>query len=189
MLMDEPTNHLDLISSEILIGALADYRGTMVFVSHNQSFVNRLATKIWDIRGGEIEEYPGNLYEYYDHLDRLSESSASEDQPAQTPQGKNAKGDRKEQRREEAEQRRRIRAALKPIEDRLLGLEKRITELEKRQKELEAILSDPEVFADRDQGVSYMNEYREVREKLNQLMGRWEFGQSELEAAKRELGV
>jgi ATP-binding cassette subfamily F protein 3 len=189
MLMDEPTNHLDLISSEILIDALADYRGTMVFVSHNQSFVNRLATKIWDIRGGEIEEYPGNLYEYYDHLDRLSESSASEDQPAQTPQGKNAKGDRKEQRREEAEQRKRIRAALKPIEDRLMGLEKRIAELEKRQKELEAILSDPEVFADRDQGVSYMNEYRQVREKLNELMGRWEFGQSELEAEKRELGM
>jgi len=189
MLMDEPTNHLDLISSEILIDALADYRGTMVFVSHNQSFVNRLATKIWDIRGSEIEEYPGNLYEYYDHLDRLSESSAPEDQLARTPQGKNAKGDRKEQRREEAEQRRRIRATLKPIEDRLMGLEKRIAELEKRQKELEAILSDPEVFADSNQGVSYMKEYRELREKLNELMGRWEFGQAELEAAKRELGI
>jgi protein subunit release factor A len=68
-------------------------------------------------------------------------------------------------------------------------LEKRIAELEKRQKELEAILSDPEIFSDRDQGVSYMNEYRDVREKLNELMGRWEFGHGELEAAKRELGI
>jgi ATP-binding cassette subfamily F protein 3 len=191
MLMDEPTNHLDLISSEILIDALADYRGTMVFVSHNQSFVNRLATKIWDIRGGEIEEYPGNLYEYYDHLEGVSASSASasEDQLDPTHQAKKAKGNRKAERREEAEKRRRIRDTLKPIEDRLVGLEKRIAELEKRQKGLEAILSDPEIFADRDKGVSYMDEYREVREKLNELMGRWEFGQAELEAAKRELGI
>jgi ATP-binding cassette, subfamily F, member 3 len=189
MLMDEPTNHLDLISSEILIDALSGYRGTMVFVSHNQSFVNRLATKIWDIRDREIEEYPGNLYEYYDHLDRLVESSIPQKQPMSEPQARKGKGDRKEQRREEAEKRKKIRATLKPIEDRLLGLEKRISELEKRQKELEMLLSDPEIFADSKQGVSYMKEYRGLREKLNELMGRWEFGQSELEAAKQELGM
>jgi ATP-binding cassette subfamily F protein 3 len=191
MLMDEPTNHLDLISSEILIDALADYRGTMVFVSHNQSFVSRLATKIWDIREGLIEEYPGSLYEYYDHLDRLSSSSEAPpgEQQEFTAQSRKAKGDRKAQRRDEAEKRKKIRATLKPIEDRLTGLEKRITELEKRQKELEAALSDPEIFADSDRGVSYLNEYREVKEKLNELMGRWEYGQDELEAAKRELGL
>ena len=191
MLMDEPTNHLDLISSEILIDALADYKGTMVFVSHNQSFVNRLATKIWDIQNCEIEEYPGNIYEYYDHLDRVSSSSASasEEQQDDTAPSKKAKGDRKEKRREEAEKRRRIRATIKPIEERLTGLEKRIGMLEKRQKDLEAILSNPEIFADSNQGVSCLKEYREVREKLNELMGRWEFGQGELEAAKRELGL
>jgi ATP-binding cassette subfamily F protein 3 len=189
MLMDEPTNHLDLISSEILIDAIADYKGTMIFVSHNQSFVNRLATKIWDIREGEIEEYPGNLYEYYDHLEGVSPSSAPGpgDQQAHVPQGKEAKGNRKAQRREEAEKRMLIRATLTPIEDRLTRLEKRIAELEKRQKELEAILSDPGIFSDKDQGLSHMNEYRKVREKLNELIGRWEFGQDELETAKREL--
>ncbi|MCK5724912.1 MAG: ABC-F family ATP-binding cassette domain-containing protein, partial [Gammaproteobacteria bacterium] len=52
MVMDEPTNHLDISSSETLIDALKDYNGTLLFVSHNQSFINRLATKIWDIREG-----------------------------------------------------------------------------------------------------------------------------------------
>ncbi len=66
--MDEPTNHLDIISSEVLIDALDDFNGTILFVSHNQSFVNRLATKIWDIRDGAIVEYPGTLTEYFDHL-------------------------------------------------------------------------------------------------------------------------
>lgn len=191
MLMDEPTNHLDLISSEVLIDALAGYKGTMVFVSHNQSFVNTLATKIWDIQGGEIEEYPGNLYEYYDHLEgiTLSSASASEDQPDRTPQAKKVKGDRKAERRDEAEKRKKIRTAIKPIEDRLMGLEKRIAKLEKRQKELEALLADPEVFRDKEQSVSLMKEYKEVREKLNELIGRWEFGQGELESAKRSLGI
>ncbi|MFW6115345.1 MAG: ABC-F family ATP-binding cassette domain-containing protein [Thermodesulfobacteriota bacterium] len=191
MLMDEPTNHLDLISSEILIDALEDYQGTMVFVSHNQSFVSRLATKIWDIREGTLEEYPGSLYEYYDHLDRLSLPSepVPEEQQEVEAQSKKVKGDRKAQRRYEAEKRKKIRATLKPIEDRLTSLEKRITELEKRQKELETALADPDIFADSNRGVSYMNEYREVREKLNELMGRWEYGQDELEAAKRELGL
>jgi ATP-binding cassette subfamily F protein 3 len=191
MLMDEPTNHLDLISSEILIDALADYRGTMVFVSHNQSFVSRLATKIWDIREGVIEEYPGSLYEYYDHLDRLSPSSepAPEEHQEYPAHSKKTKGDRKAERRDEAEKRKKIRATLKPIEDRLMGLERRIIELEKRQKELEALLSDPEIFAESNRSVSYLNEYQEVREKLTELMGRWEYGQGELEAAKRELGL
>ena len=56
MVMDEPTNHLDILSSEMLIDALQDFDGTLLFVSHNQSFVNRLATKIWDIRDGAVVE-------------------------------------------------------------------------------------------------------------------------------------
>jgi len=70
MVMDEPTNHLDISSSETLIDALEQYSGTLLFVSHNESFINRLATKIWDIEGREIVEYPGNLKEYYDHLEK-----------------------------------------------------------------------------------------------------------------------
>lgn len=69
LIMDEPTNHLDLVSSEILIDALDKFDGTLLFVSHNQSFINRLATKIWDIRDGLIIEYPGSLKEYYTHLE------------------------------------------------------------------------------------------------------------------------
>src|SRR5205814_1634675 len=52
MLMDEPTNHLDLDSSERLVEALKEYGGTLVFVSHNRSFINQLATKVWDVRDG-----------------------------------------------------------------------------------------------------------------------------------------
>ena len=190
MLMDEPTNHLDLISSEILTDALADYRGTLIFVSHNQSFVNRLATKIWDIKGEAIEQYPGNLNEYYDHLERISKISAliPEKKQAQVSSFKD-KGARKAEKRKEAEKRSLIRATLKPIQDKLAVLEDRIAYLEKREKELEKILSDPDIFADKNKSLLFLNEYREVREKSKELIERWESGQNQLETAKRSLGL
>ena len=112
MLMDEPTNHLDIESSETLIDALSGYGGTLLFVSHNQSFVNRLATKIWDIRGRELIEYPGTLKEYYRHLEETdedihlglknpSENPKKDGDKAESSTGKNRKRDK----RKEAEQR------------------------------------------------------------------------------------
>ncbi|MBW1674450.1 MAG: ABC-F family ATP-binding cassette domain-containing protein [Deltaproteobacteria bacterium] len=190
MLMDEPTNHLDLISSEILIDSLADYKGTLIFVSHNQSFVNRLATKIWNIQGEEIEEYPGNLNEYYDHLERIAKTS-SEDSDKKQNHVVACKDDksRKAQKKEAAEKRLLIRETLKPIQEKLLALEERISDLEKRQKELETILSDPGIFSDTNKSPSFLNEYSEVREKVKELIARWEFAQDQLESAKRELGI
>ena len=55
LLMDEPTNHLDLDSSEALIEALTRYDGTLLFVSHNRSFVNGLATQVWEVKDGRID--------------------------------------------------------------------------------------------------------------------------------------
>jgi len=190
MLVDEPTNHLDLISSEILIDALAGCRGTLIFVSHNQSLINRLATKIWDLNGDGIEEYPGNLNEYYDHLERVSKTASGgvDEKQVQISSPKDRKS-RKARKREEAERRSLIRETFKPIEDKLAGLEERISGLEKRQKEVEKILSDPDIFADKTKSSLSLKEYREVREKLKELIGRWEFGQDELAAAKRNLGI
>ncbi len=68
LLMDEPTNHLDLESSEALAQALTTYDGTLVFVSHNRSFVNHLATRIWHVHDGLVEEFPGTLAEFFYHL-------------------------------------------------------------------------------------------------------------------------
>lgn len=190
MLMDEPTNHLDLISSEILIDALADYKGTLIFVSHNQSLINRLATKIWDVDGKGIEEYPGNLSEYYDHLERVPKTpwGPPDEKQVQISSRKDKKS-RKARKREEAERRSLIRETLKPIQDKLAALEERISGLEKRQKELEKILADPVTFTDESKSLLFMNEYREVRGTINELIGRWESAQDQLESTKRNLGI
>ena len=75
LLLDEPTNHLDLDSKEVLLEALADYQGTLIFVSHDRYFVDRLATRVIDIGGGEALVYPGG---YEDFLDWKKRREAGE---------------------------------------------------------------------------------------------------------------
>jgi len=192
MVMDEPTNHLDIISSEILIDALTEFTGTLLFVSHNQSFVNRLATKIWDIQERSIVEYPGTLLEYFHHLEAKEEHRNN---LARTTKGDDGEVDsgtgaqkRKMIRKEKAQRRHLVTSALKPIQDRLKELEERIDGLERRKTELEKILVDPEVFKDKNKGVPLINEYGEIRKKLEDLMARWEHHQGELESARKEMG-
>ena len=64
LLLDEPTNHLDLDSKEVLLEALADYGGTLIFVSHDRYFVDRLANKVVDVGGGEAMVYPGGYEDF-----------------------------------------------------------------------------------------------------------------------------
>jgi ATP-binding cassette subfamily F protein 3 len=64
LLLDEPTNHLDLDSKEVLLDALEDYGGTLVFVSHDRYFVDKLATKVIEVGGGEAPVYPGGYEDF-----------------------------------------------------------------------------------------------------------------------------
>jgi ATP-binding cassette subfamily F protein 3 len=191
MVMDEPTNHLDIISSEMLIDALQEFDGTLLFVSHNQSFVNRLATKIWDMRDRAIVEYPGTLNEYFEHLAGKEAEAAAETDRREEAEADDAPSRQKGKalRKEKAEKRSLISTALKPIQTKLKQLEERIDEMEKRRTELERLLADPDLFKDKSKSVPLLNEYGEVRKKLDELMGRWEYQQGQLESAKKELGI
>ena len=83
LLLDEPTNHLDLDSKEVLLDALIDYGGTLVFVSHDRYFVERLATKIIEIGNGEAIVYPGTYKEFLWHKEHPDEAPAA--MPARNP--------------------------------------------------------------------------------------------------------
>ena len=194
MIMDEPTNHLDIVSSEVLIDSLAKYEGTLIFVSHNTSFINRLATKIWDVAEGTITEYPGNLNEYYDHLLRHGVESESaknaidQQSPINAPQEtQKKKKSKKDLKRERAERRRRIQEILNPIVTRIQELEEKIASLEQRQQELEDFLSNPEIFKDSGKGVSLVHEYNQVKDTLDKLLKEWEEQQIHLEKTKKAL--
>jgi ATP-binding cassette subfamily F protein 3 len=196
LVMDEPTNHLDLISSEILIDALADFNGSLLFVSHNQSFINRLATKIWDIRDSKIIEYPGGLYEYYDHLTKL-EKDLSDLASKEAEEGMNqedkaqdkTRDSKKEIRKKKAENRNLISSKLKPVLDKLSLLENKISDLERREKEISGMLTDPDLFKDKNRSIPLLNEYSSLREEMEKAMFEWEKDQGRLEEMEEELGL
>jgi ATP-binding cassette, subfamily F, member 3 len=64
LLLDEPTNHLDMRAKDVLLEALMKYTGTVVFVSHDRYFIDRLATRVFEIGDGKVEIYPGNYEDY-----------------------------------------------------------------------------------------------------------------------------
>jgi ATP-binding cassette, subfamily F, member 3 len=196
MLLDEPTNHLDISSSEALINALSEYNGTLLFVSHNQSFIKNLATKIWDIREGKIIEYPGNLTEYFHHIAVMKNESAGpfawnypDKESDKTKILDRKEQDRKKDKRQKAERRQLVYNTLKPLLAEVKRLEGQIAVLELKQKDLEKLFGNPDIFSDKNRGVPLLREHKALREKQDKLLLQWEQNQYKLEITRKELEV
>ncbi|RKH50977.1 ABC-F family ATP-binding cassette domain-containing protein [Corallococcus llansteffanensis] len=187
LLMDEPTNHLDLDSSEMLIEALKLYGGTLLFVSHNRSFINGLCTHVWEVADGKLTSHPGNLdaYLYHQEQQRLAadgaESNASN---GRSGTGSAATVSEKERKRLEAEARQRRSVVEGPIKKEIAKLEERIAKVEAEQKEREAQLADPVLYNDFARAKPLMDGHRVGKEELEDLYARWEAAQEKLAAAQ-----
>lgn len=178
LLMDEPTNHLDLDSSEALIDALEGYDGTLVFVSHNRSFVNRLATVVWEVDHGVVATHPGNLDDWLHHKELEAESQA-----ASTVESTDSKtATHKDRRRQEAQMRQAKSAREKPIRKEVERIEARIAEQEAAAKQAEQELADPDIYADFDRMRDADERYRRAKEELDSLFESWTLQQEALEA-------
>ncbi|MFO0596939.1 MAG: ABC-F family ATP-binding cassette domain-containing protein [Myxococcaceae bacterium] len=183
LVMDEPTNHLDLDSSEALIEALEGYGGTLLFVSHNRSFLDALATHVWDVRDKKVVPYPGNLAEYLEHLDAEAAARAKgEELPAPGSRPAGAPVSQKDRKRQEAEARQAKSAKTGPLKKEIATLEARIAVLETEQKEREAQLVDPAFAADFAKSRPVLDAHRLAAEELEAAMARWEAASSELAA-------
>ncbi|RKH19480.1 ABC transporter ATP-binding protein [Corallococcus praedator] len=187
LLMDEPTNHLDLDSSEMLIEALKLYGGTLLFVSHNRSFINGLCTHVWEVADGKLTSHPGNLDEYLYHQEQ--QRLAAEGADTSTSGGKGtgagaATVSEKERKRLEAEARQRRSVVEGPIKKEIAKLEERIAKVETEQKEREAQLADPVLYNDFARAKPLMDGHRAGKEELEDLYARWEVAQEKLAAAQ-----
>jgi ATP-binding cassette subfamily F protein 3 len=200
LLMDEPTNHLDVAAADALADALDSYTGTLIFVSHNTTFVNRLATKVWDISNSDVVEYPGNLAEYLDHLERHKAAEAepaksshkppptqkaeavSETPPADPADGADPESyeERKARKKREAQERNRKNTNNKAIRQTIGKLERRIAELEAENTTLEEDLADPTIYERYAQYEKILANYQSNQKKLGELYGRWEHQQEAL---------
>src|SRR5207237_1426120 len=182
LLLDEPTNHLDLDSSEALIDALTRYQGTLLFVSHNRSFVNGLATQVWEVRDGRIDAQPGDLDDWSRRRAEHAEAAgAAEEKRSAGGQGVQARRERAWQR----EQREKVQG---PIKRAIAELEQRIAQLEQEKKQVEAQLADPALFADPARSTPLVTAYRDASRKRYELYARWEHRSEELVTAESQLG-
>jgi ATP-binding cassette subfamily F protein 3 len=168
LILDEPTNHLDMRSIEVLKGALEEYSGTLILVSHERAFLEPLVTKVWEVRrGGTVRVFPGRFGEF---LAKLDEERTLEDaKPSVLAANTFASGSAKDQRRLRAQK----RAEQTPLRKRHGELESLITRLETRQKELEAAMMDPSFFKQGDQTTRDMQEYERVKAELDVAMTEW----------------
>jgi ATP-binding cassette subfamily F protein 3 len=185
LLMDEPTTHLDVGSIDALIGALKQYQGTLIFISHDVHFIRAIATSVLHVTadanrtGGKLTFYPGD-YDYY--LDKSKATSArtaltagSTSNNGQPVANRRAGGlrEQKTQKRLEADSRNAIAKARREKEKRVHELEMKIAALEGQQKELVAALEDP-AASQASNAIAINRNLSSVADDLARLTTEWE---------------
>lgn len=163
LLLDEPTNHLDIDSIEIIIEALKRYEGTLIFVSHNRYFIEKLANKVWWIEDQDVKEYPGNYSEYLYKVQQSQNPSSSDKakkKGQKTVEDKSSKDSWK--RKNEKEER------IKKLQKKLDQIEEQIKNSQKHLKNLEVKLSSIDVTK-QEEYENISKEYADTTLRVNQL--------------------
>jgi ATP-binding cassette, subfamily F, member 3 len=208
--LDEPTNHLDVTAREILEEALDQFDGTMLFISHDRYFINRVATKVIEVRDGLLVEYAGD-YDYF--LEKREEEQSAGEQgsrgagelrPAKTnpaaeahepkdkppePAAPAAKPRTREAKRAEAEARARKSREIAPLRARLKEMEAEIAGAEARIQALTDRMADPDLYKDGDKARDAARERRALEERVGSLYGKWEELAQRLESAAADPGA
>lgn len=170
LILDEPTNHLDLDSKEVLENALIDYPGTILFVSHDRYFINRIATKVLELNRSGATEYLGD-YDYYvekkleqEELKALARQAAIAAGKVTEPvkQDKTSYEQDKEAKKLERQRKRRMEE-----------VEALIDKLETEAAEYEELLCDPTIFQDHEKAAEIHSKIESLKEKINELMEEW----------------
>ena len=208
LLLDEPTNHLDLDSKDVLLDALEDYGGTLIIVSHDRYFVEKLATKIIEIGHGQALVYPGTYKEFLwhkEHPDGIRDSGSgirgsvvqgptkSDGAKPKThgpkpkspsPESRVPDPESREARKQlEAERRKKDREA-QALQRRITDLEGRIAEREALVKELEARMASAGFYDDREGSQEVVGRHQALMWEVGELIAQWEALQEHAQEAQ-----
>ncbi len=174
LVLDEPTNHLDVVACEVLETALREYAGTLLLISHDRSFINALATRVVDVRGGTLRDYPGN----YDAYLRKFQAGDGTAEPAVASTVAASKQDRMAAReRSKAGVRTQSKARKK-----LSKLEETIPRLEGELESATHRLGDPEVYRDGEAVRQIETDRTRLRAEIDAAYREWEVLAAELES-------
>ncbi len=181
LLLDEPTNHLDMRAKDVLLNALRDYTGSLVFVSHDRYFIENLATRVLEVRDGQLLDYPGSFHEFLDYKARLSAQEAAGERaanvdsrngvysragggnPAEAALSTLDGGDQKRARRLNP-------IKLQQMKDRRDALEEESARLEEKIAATEGDLAQ---FVSAEESLRQTKLLDELRARLEEAMGEW----------------
>ncbi|MED3866831.1 ABC-F family ATP-binding cassette domain-containing protein [Priestia megaterium] len=167
LILDEPTNHLDLDSKQVLENALIDYPGTLLFVSHDRYFINRIANKIAELSPEGVEEFLGD-YDYY--IEKKAEiEEIKELENIKAHEERTVKVD-KQSYKQDKEQKKLMRQRTRRIEE----IETEVNKLEAAQAENEELLCDPEIYQNHEEVSRLNGENEKISSQLSTLMEEWE---------------
>lgn len=189
LILDEPTNHLDMHSKDVLMNALKDFGGTVIFVSHDRGFIEGLATKVLELKPGSHREFPGN-YKYY--MERIeaeeagivgqfergtgiatSSVNSTKTSEVKTEATKSAgKLNWEEQKKIEAERRKNEKEAAR--------LETEIAKAEEEKSALESKMALPEVYSNGAKAKEVQQKIDETTKKIETLTQAWETAMDKL---------
>ncbi|MGH9435925.1 MAG: ABC-F family ATP-binding cassette domain-containing protein, partial [Terriglobia bacterium] len=164
LLLDEPTNHLDLRAKDVLLDALRVFSGTVVFVSHDRYFIDKLATRVFEIEGGALRDYPGNYEDYLwqkDGRGAAPQDSHHADRPGPEPPKK----------RQQPAAKKLNPILIREMEKRRGDLEREISRCEAEILAAETALAD---FKSGEESIRLSKQLDALRERLREMMREWE---------------
>ncbi len=193
LVLDEPTNHLDIHSKDVLLTALRDFGGTVIFVSHDRGFIEQLATRVLELKPGQFKNYPGNYEFYMEQLAKLETQEGGEGFPRSNGESvkkqaatagcfridqQNAHNqtmsDCTPSKELSWEEQKRLDAERRKIEKEVARLESKITELEEKKSELENKLADPAVYSNGEKAKAVQREINELVAQIDETTAAWE---------------
>lgn len=166
LLLDEPTNHLDIMSREALEDAILSYDGTLIVISHDRYFLNKVINKIVELQENGLKTYLGN-YNYY--MDKKANPNRYEDIDEEINQGKT-----KTQIKEERKKKKSAEKSARALRAQLRDVEKLIPQKEEELEKLQEMLCNEEVYSNPEESVRVNKEINSVQEEIDSLYATWE---------------
>ncbi len=183
LIMDEPTNHLDMASKDALEHALRNYDGTLLVISHDRYFLDRLVNRVIEIKDSKLYDYPGN-YSYYLGKRNQYQSAVGEVNTVpgkinnqvkpKTQEESNSARKSKEQKRDEAEARKNVSKNRNALQKRIDEIENKLDLLASRKSELETALANPETYNNPEKSKKLNLEYKSIESETGKLEIEWE---------------
>lgn len=175
LILDEPTNHLDMHSKDVLLDALKDFGGTVIFVSHDRGFIENLSTRVLELKPGQFRLFPGDYKYYMERLEREAngEFSQNDELKSAAQPEKNSQKEEKTETKRSWEEQKKLESEKRRVEKNVKTLEEQILKLEEEKSSQEAQMAKPEVYSNGEKAKAVQKKIDELAEKLEELNLQW----------------